>query len=320
LCGRCGETIVEQLTATGHTYTDGTCEDCGNTIIHEDLNMTYFIGDRLMMTGTCPELGFAGSIRTSLISGIMATGMQEFGVIMVSEETIAAMNGNEYTDWMQVLKEAGATYEYKTATLLENPTGSYNTTFMATKTISYAELNTSFVSIPCIKTTSGGIETYQYAQVITPNNQYTNYTYYAKTPTAVIHSKLNTYAFKGTGLTPAEVVNGKRWLNEAIDLANGLSAPDSTNATIKVGGTSNVTFAAGGSKTLTLSISPLSLAKFGLTWDDVVVQSELVSGKVASKDLDENGKLTLSGANAGTTTIYIYFWGVKSATFTVTVT
>ena len=63
-----------------------------------------------------------------------------------------------------------------------------------------------------------------------------------------------------------------------------------------------------------------ALAKFGLTWDDVVVQSELVSGKVASKDLDENGKLTLSGANAGTTTIYIYFWGVKSATFTVTVT
>ena len=62
------------------------------------------------------------------------------------------------------------------------------------------------------------------------------------------------------------------------------------------------------------------MAKFGLTWDDVVVQTELVSGKVASKDLDENGKLTLSGATAGTTTVYVYFWGVKSATFTVTIT
>ena len=320
LCGRCGETITEQLMATGHTYTDGTCEDCGETIIHEDLNMSYFIGDRLTMTGTRPELGFSGSIRTSLISGITATGNQEFGVIMVSEETIAAMNGNEYTDWMRVLEDAGATYTYKTATLLDDPTGSYNTTFMATKTIEYAELNTSFVSIPCIKTTSGGIETYQYAQVITPDNQYTNYPNYARTPISVIHSELNTYAFKGTGLTTAEVTNCKRWLNEAIDLANGLSAPDSTSATIKVTGASNVSFSVGGSKTLTLSVSPLSLATFGLSWDDVVVQSELVSGKVASKDLDENGKLTLSGANAGVTTVYIYFWGVKSATFTVTVT
>ena len=282
--------------------------------------MTYFIGDRLTMMGTRPELGFAGSIRTSLISGITATGKQEFGVIMVSEETIAAMNGNEYTDWMKVLEEAGATYEYKTATLLENPTGSYNTTFMATKIIEYTELNTSFVSIPCIKTTSGGIETYQYARVITPDNQYRNYTYYAKTPTAVIHSKLNAHAFNGAGLTALEVVNGKRWLNEAIDLANGLSTPGSTNKTVKIVGTSNVTFAAGSSKTLTLSVSPLSLAKFGLTWDDVVVRTELVSGKVAKADLDENGKLTLSGANAGTTTVYIYFWGEKSATFTVTVT
>ena len=176
------------------------------------------------------------------------------------------------------------------------------------------------MSIPCIKTTSGGIETYQYAQVITPDNQYTNYTNYARTPVSVIHSELNTYAYKGTGLTTAQVSNAQKWLNEAIDLANGLSAPDSKSATVTVTGTSNVSFSAGGSKTLTLSVSPYSLGAFGLDWDDVVVRTELVSGKVATAKLDANGKLTLNASTAGVTTVNIYFWGVKSATFTVTVT
>lgn len=320
LCGRCGETFVEQLTATGHTYTNGTCEDCNGTIIHTDLKMAYFTGDDLKMTGSRPELAFQGIIKTSLISGITATGNQEFGVIMVSDETIAAMNGNAYTDWMKVLKEAKATYTYKTATLLDNPTGAANTTFSASKTIQYAELNTSFVAIPCIKTTSGGIETYQYAQIITPDNQYTTYSNYAATPISIIHSELNTYAYKGTGLTSTEVANAEKWLNEAIDLANGLSAPDTKKATIKITGTSNITFSAGSSKSLTLSLSSLSLPTFGMSWDDVVVRTELVSGKVAKADLDANGKLTITASTAGVTSVSIYFWGVKSATFTVTVT
>ena len=196
-----------------------------------------------------------------------------------------------------------------------------NNTFYGMRSMSFKEMNTKYFSIPCIKITTGDRVTYEYADILTPGNSYTSYPNYSSSTTSLVHSRLNEYVYKGNaGLTSTEVSNAQRWLNEAIDLANGRTSSDGVDAKLKVSMVTSVSFAAGSSKTVTISISPIALSKFGMTWDDVLVSTELVSGKVCSKDLDEYGNLTLSATEKGKTNVYVYLWGVKYGPIVATVT
>jgi hypothetical protein len=122
-------------------------------------------------------------------------------------------------------------------------------------------------------------------------------------------------------MTATEVTNAKKWLNEAIDLANGLSASDGKDEKLKVSMVTTVSFTKDSTKTIALSIAGKSLSTFGLEWDDLTVKTELVSGnRVCNTSLDDYGNLTLSATETGKTNVYVYLWGEKYGPIVVTVT
>lgn len=321
VCDRCDQEYTETISATGHNFVDGECETCGQAILNANLKMSKVTSSDVNMTGSRPMIRFTGYIRKTAVNDITSDPNKQLGLILVTEEDITDFNGSTNTDWYYALKEADVDFTFLSGKIDTDTLSSYNNTFYATKSMTFKELNTKYFVIPCIKTITGDRASYEYADILTPGNSYTNYPNYSVTATSLIHSRLNTYMYKDeTGLTASEVTNAKRWLNEAIDLANGKTSSDGVDAVLKVGMATTVNFTAGGSKTITISISPLSLAKFGMDWDDVVIQTELVSGKVCSKTLDDYGNLTLSASTAGKTNVYVYLWGVKYGPIVVTVT
>ena len=320
-CDRCGDEYTETISATGHTYIDGECKDCGQALINENLAMSCLVSSDLDITGSRPKVRYNCYIRKTAVNAITSDPTKELGLIVVAEDTITALNGTTETDWYASLTNAGAQFTYLEGAIDTSTLSSYNNTFYATKSIAFKEMNTKFVAIPCIKTTVGGNVSYEYADILTPGNTYTNYPNYSASTTKLVQSALNQYAYKGnTGLTSTEVTNAKKFLNEAIDLANGLSSSNGKDEVLKVSMVTTVSMTAGGSKTVTLSISPLALSKFGMDWEDIIIQKELVSGKLVSTSLGANGNLTISANDAGKTNIYVCLWGVKYGPIVVTAT
>ena len=321
VCERCSKEYTEEIPATGHSYVDGACEVCGQAILNENLKMSYITPSDTDITGSRPKVRFNCHIRKTAVNDITSDPTKELGMIVVSEEAITEFGGTTDTDWYYALTEAGVPFTYLEGTMDTDTLNSYNNTFYATRSMAFKELNTKYFAIPCIKTVTGDRASYEYADILTPGNSYTNYPNYSASTTSLVHSLLNTYVYKGnTGLTSTEVTNAKKFLNEAIDLADGLSASDGVDAKLKVSMVTSVSFAAGSSKTVTLSISPLALSKFGMAWEDVLVSSELVSGTVCSKSLDDYGNLTLSATAKGTTKVYVCLWGIEYGPIVVTVT
>jgi len=321
VCQRCNKEKTEDIPAMGHTYVNGACETCGQALLNENLKMSYALPSNMDITGTRPKVRFNCFIRKTAVNDITSDPTKELGMIIVSEDAITAFGGTTDTDWYYALTEAGVPFTYLEGTMDTNTLGSYNNTFYATKSMAFKELNTKYFAIPCIKTITGDRASYEYADILTPGNSYTSYPNYSSSTTSLIHSLLNQHMYKGeTELTSTEVTNAKKFLNEAIDLANGRTSSDGVDAKLKVSMVTSVSFAAGSSKTVTISISPIALSKFGMDWDDVLVKTELVSGKVCSKDLDEYGNLKLSATEKGTTNVYVYLWGVKYGPIVTTVT
>ena len=320
VCSRCDNEYTEEIPATGNDYENGECKNCGQALINENLKMSYLTSNDVDMTGSRPKAKYNAMIRKTIVNDVTSDPTKELGLMIVKEEDITDFGGNLDTDWYYALTKAGVPFTYLEGTIDTDTLTSYNNTFYATKTIAFKEMNAKYFAIPCIKTTTGDRATYEYADILTSGNTYTSYTNYSASVTSVVHSRLNMYAYKGTGLTSTEVTNAKKWLNEAIDLANGLSASDGKDEKLKVSMVTTVSFAAGSSKTVTLSISGLPLSKFGMDWESVMLSSELISGKACSDSLDDYGNLTLSATDTGKTNVYVYLWGEKYGPIVVTVT
>ena len=320
VCERCSAEYTESVPATGHTYINGACSVCAKTLLNTNLKLTYVTPSGVNLMTSRPTVRFHGFIKKEAVNAVTSDPTKELGLIVVKEEDITAFGGTTDTDWYYELQAAGVSFDYLEGTVDTETLGSYYNTFYARRSMSFKEMNAKYFAIPCIKIATGDKASYEYADILTPGNVYTSYLNYSASTTSLVHSLLNEYTYKGTGLTSTEVTNAKKFLNEAIDLANGLSASDGKDATLKVSMVTTVSMTAGNSKTITLSISPLALSKFGMDWDNVLVKTELVSGTVCAQSLDEYGNLTITANSKGKTNIYVYLWGVKYGPIVVTAT
>ena len=251
----------------------------------------------LNVSATRPKLDFEFTVEQSVINGLEEN--EEIGAIIVDMDSFWSVSSSQYTDWVEALNEKQKSYVYKKASIA-GTTGT-----VTTATIPYASMNTSYGAIPCVKTVlDNGEISYQYA-----SNVFGKFTQYAKSVSYVVGTMLSNETLK-EGMGEGTMTNEEKtrllvYLDEAVDLANGLSAPvyngSEPTLVMKLNGvaqtTKKITVSTSRSKTLTLKLEEGVVFQIAGRYDTSMLS-------ITSNGVDT---LEIKGLKAGTTNLVIGF-------------
>ena len=295
-CTICSKTETSKIEATGHNYTDGACTACDGTMLLTGLAMTS--NTSVSSSLSRPRLEFSFTVEKAVADGLSAK--EEIGAIIVDLDSFYAVSTNMYVDWVKALNAKQMSYTYKKASIV-GTTGT-----VMTAGISYASMNTKYGAIPCVKTTlDNGEISYQYA-----SNVFGTFSGYARSVSYVVGTELSNNTLNERlgeeTLDNATKEKYLSYLDESIDLANGLLAPEyngnEPTLVLKLNGVEKDP-----TQTVTMTVG----RKYKLTFKSLEGITFQIAGKYDTSmfTITSNGvdTLEITPTKAGTTNVMIGF-------------
>lgn len=258
---------------------------------------------------TRPALRFTCNITSALKETVEADSKKEFAMILIPLKFFDQVNTENHTtiDWMTAFNDAGIdSYNYATYTAseLSSSGGNYYMRFTVNE-IPYLGVNMKIACIGAVVTTNNdGTKSYQYASF--PNGG--TYRSNARSVAYVASASLNAHTLGLATLSETALAKVQGFVNEAVDLANGLETSTNDNSTFTI--TSNP------SAPQTLSVGESFTVQASYTPSDVEVPIWYRSSDESIVTVDDNGKVT--AVKSGTAVVGIYVAGeVYGITVTV---
>lgn len=199
VCMRCDNVDAEWVLALGHNFVNGVCTRCDVAMVLDCLNITYFKNSN-DSTGTSLPMAIANATDTTgnmkLFARISVRNesyikinqdTQSYGVIIATAEQIAAINGDENTDWAKELKldESNATFlsgSYWGSGIGNGTDGMEFVFFQCGSNklfeVTIENLHTKYVAIPVLCTYTDGEYKYQYPVDVSKRYEGVAYTPY----------------------------------------------------------------------------------------------------------------------------------------------
>lgn len=258
---------------------------------------------------TRPALRFTCNITSALKEAVEADSKKEFAMILIPLKYFDRVNTENYTtiDWMTAFNEAGIdSYNYTTyaASELSSSGENYYMRFTVSE-IPYLGVNMEIACIGAVVTTnSDGTKSYQYASFANGGTYRSN----ARSVAYVASASLNAHTLGLATLSETALAKVQGFVNEAVDLANGLETSTDDNSTF--------TITSSPSAPQTLSVGESFTVQASYTPSGVEVPIWYRSSDESIVTVDDNGKVT--AVKSGTAVIGIYVAGeVYGITVTV---
>ena len=254
-----------------------------------------------------PAIRFTFTLTSALKAEVDGDANKHFAFLVAPVEYFDSVNPNNYTymDWMNEFNKAGKTVIYsplEESNFYEN--GSDYMVRFRLQNVFYKNMNRNFVCMLVVATENGDTTSYKY------NAYDDNVTYRsnARSVSYVAAASLNAHALGMENFSEEHLARLKGYINQAIDLANGLEEPtdDGSMVVLDVSPTASKTLSVGGTFKVEASYSPEGV-NFPI-WYRSTDTSVLT--------VDDNGNVT--ALKAGTAVIGVYVAGVSYG-ITVTV-
>ena len=237
-----------------------------------------------------PRIRYTADVSLEVMNSLGAN--YKLGIMMAPLKYFERVNVDSYTviDWITAFEDAGLSYISSEVTeTIETETG-YVTRFVMSD-INYENVNRYFTAIPFVKITSGSNVTYKYGTFPTGITYRSN----ARSVAYIASAALNAQALGQASYTESQLQKLNEYIDESVDLANGLIAPVYDGSLYDF--------------TMICEATPLSI---GETRDisvrikeEVDIAIAFVSSDTSVVTVDSNGVMTAVGKGSATVNVYI---------------
>jgi len=237
-----------------------------------------------------PEIRYTADVGSTIMNSLGSN--YKIGIMIAPLQYFERVNVDSYTviDWITAFEDAGLSYISSEVTeTIETETG-YVTRFVMSD-IKYENVNRFFAAIPFVKITSGSSVTYKYGTFPTGTTYRSN----ARSVAYVASAALNAQALGQASHTESQLQKLNEYIDESVDLANGLIAPVYDGSLYGF--------------TMICEATPLSI---GETRDisvrikeEVDIAIAFVSSDTSVVTVDSNGVMTAVGKGSATVNVYI---------------
>ena len=253
-----------------------------------------------------PAIRFTFTLTSALKAEVDGDANKHFAFLVAPVEYFDSVNPNNYTymDWMNEFNKAGKTVIYsqlEESNFVEN--GSDYIVRFRLQNVFYKNMNRNFVCMLVVATENGDSTSYKY------NAYDDNVTYRsnARSVSYVAAASLNAHALGMETFTDDNLARLKGYINQAVDLANGLEEPtdDGSKVILSVSPTGPKTVSVGQTFKVEATYSPESI--------NLPIWYRSTDTSILTVDDQGNVK----ALKAGTAVIGVY---VAGETFGITVT
>lgn len=254
-----------------------------------------------------PAIRFTFNVSAATKAEVDASSNKQLAFLVAPVNYFDSVNPNNYTyiDWMTAFNDAGKTVIWSPLeedNFYENG-DDYMVRFRL-QNVLYGNINREFVCMLVLANTSGNTTTYKY------NSYQSGVTYRsnARSVSYVAAASLNAHALGMENFNASELARLNGYINQAVDCANGLSAPtdDGSEVVLNVSPTGPKTLSVGGTFKVDASYSP----------ENINLPIWYRSTDTSVLTVDDQGNV--KALKAGTAVIGVYVAG-KSYGITVTV-